>query len=71
MTIQDSHKEFTHRYFDSRADVIRPVGWGVEESLRRYQGSRIEMLAREGRGHFARVHGIDEVPLAITRCLTA
>ena len=28
LTIQDSHKEFTYRYFDSRSDVIRPVGWG-------------------------------------------
>ena len=71
MTIQDSHKEFTYRYFDSRSDVIRPVGWGVEETLRRYQGSRIEMLAREGRGHFSYVQSINEVPLAITRCLTA
>jgi len=51
--------------------VIRPVGWGVEETLRRYQGSRIEMLAREGRGHFSYVQNINEVPLAITRCLTA
>jgi hypothetical protein len=71
LTIQDNHNEFTHRYFDSRADVIRPVGWGVEEALRRHQGSRIEMLAREGRGHFSYVQSIKEVPLAITRCLTA
>lgn len=68
---EDPHFELTFRYFDSRADVIRPVGWGVEESLRRYQGSRIETLAREGRGHFSYVQSIKEVPLAITRCLTA
>jgi len=29
------------------------------------------MLAREGRGHFSYVQSIKEVPLAITRCLTA
>jgi gas vesicle protein GvpN len=67
---EDPHFELTFRYFDSRADVIRPVGWGVEESLRRYQGSRIETLAKEGRGHFSYVQSIKEVPLAITRCLT-
>lgn len=71
MRVEEDHFELTYRYFDSRADVIRPVGWGVEESLRRYQGSRIEMLAREGRGHFSYVHRIEEVRLAITRCLTA
>ena len=71
MRVEEDHFELTYRYFDSRADVIRPVGWGVEESLRRYQSSRIEMLAREGRGHFSYVQNINEVPLAITRCLTA
>jgi hypothetical protein len=34
-------------------------------------GSRIEMLAKEGRGMFAYVRTIDEVPLALTRCLTS
>jgi MoxR-like ATPase len=34
-------------------------------------GSRIEVLAKEGRGTFAYVQSIDEVPLAITRCLTS
>ncbi len=47
------------------------AGWGVEETLRRYQGSRVEMLAREGRGRFSYVQRIKEVPLAITGCLAA
>ncbi len=34
-------------------------------------GSRIEMLAKEGRGMFAYVRTIDEVPIALTRCLTS
>jgi len=71
LRVEEDHFGLTYRYFDSRADVIRPVGWGVEETLRRYQGSRVEMLAHEGRGHFCYVQGIKEVPPAITRCLTA
>jgi MoxR-like ATPase len=38
---------------------------------RQYYATRVQMIAREGRGHFSRVHSIDGVPLAITRCLTA
>ncbi len=34
-------------------------------------GSRIEVLAKEGRGMFAYVKAIDEVPFALTRCLTS
>ncbi len=34
-------------------------------------GSRIEVLAKEGRGMFAYVRSIDEVPMALTRCLTS
>jgi MoxR-like ATPase len=34
-------------------------------------GSRIEVLAKEGRGMFAYVRTIDEVPFALTRCLTS
>lgn len=34
-------------------------------------GSRIELLAKEGRGMFSYVQNIEEVPLAITRCLTS
>jgi MoxR-like ATPase len=37
---------------------------------RQYYASRVQMIAREGRGHFSSVHNIDGVPLAITRCLT-
>lgn len=71
LKVEDEGDEFAYRYFDSRCDVIRPVGWGVEEALRQYQGSRVEMLAREGRGHYSYVQRIKEVPLAITRCLVA
>ncbi len=42
-----------------------------EQVSRRYHSSRVEMLAREGRGQFSYVRSIEEVPLAITRCLTA
>lgn len=38
---------------------------------RQYYATRVRMIAKEGRGHFARIHGIDEVPRAITRCLSA
>jgi len=71
LKVEDEGDEFAFRYFDSRIDMIRPVGWGVEETLRRYQGSRVELLAREGRGYFSYVQRIKEVPLAITRCLVA
>lgn len=71
LRVEDVDDEITFRYFDSRGDMPRPGGWGVEETLRRYQGSRVETLAREGRGHFSYVQGIKEVPLAITRCLAA
>jgi len=37
----------------------------------RYHSMKIAMLAREGRGRFSTVRGIEEVPNAITRCLTA
>jgi hypothetical protein len=42
-----------------------------EQVSRRYYSSRVEMIAKEGRGQFSYVRTIDEVPLAITRCLTA
>ncbi|MFQ5993111.1 MAG: hypothetical protein ACE5NA_11805, partial [Nitrospiraceae bacterium] len=42
-----------------------------EQVSRRYYSSRVEMLAREGRGQFSYVRSMEEVPLAITRCLTA
>lgn len=71
LRVEDTDDDLTFRYFDSRCDVIRPGGWGVEETLRRYQGSRVEMLAREGRGYFSYVQNLKEVPLAITRCLVA
>ena len=37
----------------------------------RYHSMKIAMLAKEGRGRFSTVRGIEEVPNAITRCLTA
>lgn len=61
-------------------DKLHVIGLEEPESLdetyqdrisRQYYATRVEMIAKEGRGHFARVHGIDGVPLAITRSLTA
>jgi len=70
LQVEATYDEVALRYCDSRMDIFRPGG-GLEENLRRYHGSRVELLAREGRGHFTYVHRIEEVPLAITRCLTA
>ncbi len=70
LTVEATYDEIALRYADSRMDIFRPGG-GLEENLRRYHGSRVEMLAREGRGHFSYVRSINEVPLAITRCLIA
>ncbi len=38
---------------------------------RSYYGSRVGKIAKEGRGCFAYVRSIEEVPRAITRCLSA
>jgi gas vesicle protein GvpN len=70
LQVEATYDEIALRYADSRMDIFRPGG-GLEENLRRYHGSRIEMLAREGRGHFSYVRRIEEVPLAIMRCLIA
>lgn len=49
-------------------DVYEDVEY-VHYSRKRHYDSRIERLAQEGRGRFAYVESIEDVPAAITRCL--
>lgn len=55
------------------ADTANVLITAVEEgelTIPRY-GSRIEVLAKEGRGMFAYVRTIDEVPPALRHCLAS
>ncbi|MFQ5595071.1 MAG: AAA family ATPase [Anaerolineae bacterium] len=53
------------RYGDVYDDDVEYVHY----SRQRHYDSRIERLAKEGRGRFAYVESIEDVPAAITRCL--
>lgn len=50
-------------------EPVSPEDTYQDQVSRRYHAARVRTTAREGWDQFIHIHGIEEVPLAISRCL--